>query len=323
MCYKRVVVLWVSLMNRKPAANRRSFLKGLLGLGSTLVFGSGITFARPRTGILRAIPSTGEQLPVIGMGSWQTFDVGSSRRALQTRVEVLRTFFDKGGAIIDSSPMYGSSEEVIGYCLNQLNNTQNLFSATKVWTWGKQSGVNQMELSRKLWGVKRFDLMQIHNLLDWESHLETLKAMKADGRIRYIGITTSHGRRHDDLEQALTDHQFDFVQFTYNILERETEERLLPLAKERGTAVIINRPFEGGDLFDYVTGKPLPKWAAEFDCRNWAQFFLKFIVSHPAVTCAIPATSRVDHMKENMGAGFGKLPDQKMRQRMVAHFKNL
>ena len=310
-------------MHDRPTLKRRSFLKGLLGLGSSLALGPGRGTIHASGRIVRTIPATGEKLPVIGMGSWQTFDVGGNRHELKMRVDVLRTFFDNGGAVIDSSPMYGSSEEVIGYCLRQLDNRQKLFSATKVWTWGKTSGINQMELSRKLWGVSHFDLMQIHNMLDWESHLETLKAMKVEGRIRYIGITTSHGRRHLALEQALTDHQFDFVQFTYNILERETEKRLLPLAQERGTAVIVNRPFDGGDLFAYVRGKPLPKWAVEFDCRNWAQFFLKFIISHPAVTCAIPATTRVDHMKQNMGAGLGRLPDQRMRQRMVQHFRNL
>jgi diketogulonate reductase-like aldo/keto reductase len=306
-----------------PILNRRRFLHNLLGLGAILLPSHHAAGAARSKRISRTIPATGESLPVIGMGSWQTFDVGANRPALKTRIDVLRTFFDNGGALIDSSPMYGSSEEVIGYCLKHLDNTAALFPATKVWTWGKQSGINQMELSRKLWGVARFDLMQIHNLLDWESHLETLKAMKADGKIRYLGITTSHGRRHGELVEALTDHQFDFVQFTYNIREREAEQRLLPLARERGTAVIINRPFDGGDLFESVRGKPLPGWAADIDCHNWAQFFLKFIASHPAVTCAIPATSRIDHMKENMGAGIGRLPDEKTRQRMIAYFREL
>jgi aryl-alcohol dehydrogenase-like predicted oxidoreductase len=172
--------------------------------------------------------------------------------------------------------------------------------------------------------VKRFDLMQIHNMLDWETHLNTLKAMKAEGRIRYIGITTSHGRRHKELEKVLaTEDAFDFVQFTYNLLDREAEQRLLPLAAERGIAVIINRPFQGGNLFNYVKGKPLPAWAADIDCRNWAQFMLKFIASHPAVTCAIPATTRVDHMHENMGAAYGPLPDETMRRRMIQAFTSL
>jgi diketogulonate reductase-like aldo/keto reductase len=310
-------------MSDDPVIPRRRFLKAGLGLGASMLFAPTGWAVDSKTSVTRAIPSSKEPIPVIGMGSWQTFDVGGSRSEVETRLEVLKTFFKNGGGMIDSSPMYGSSEQVIGYCLNQLKHPTSLFSATKVWTWGKKSGINQMELSRKLWGVSRFDLMQIHNLLDWESHLETLMQMKSANQIRYIGITTSHGRRHDDLEQALTDHQFDFVQLTYNILEREAEQRLLPLAADRGTAVIINRPFDGGDLFGYVKGKPLPAWAVEFDCHNWAQFFLKFVVSHPAVTCAIPATSRVDHMQENMGAGFGRLPDARLRQRMIAHFENL
>jgi diketogulonate reductase-like aldo/keto reductase len=265
----------------------------------------------------REIPSSAERIPAIGMGTWLTFDVGGDAAALATRVKVLQTFFDRGGRLVDSSPMYGSSEAVIGHCLRRVSNAQRLFAATKVWTWGQRSGINQMALSGRLWGVGRFDLMQIHNMLDWDGHLETLKAWKAEGRIRHIGITTSHGRRHDALEDALQREQFDFVQFTYNVLDREAEARLLPLAAERGTAVIANRPFQGGDLFDHVRGKVLPAWARDFDCANWAQFFLKFVISHPAVTCAIPATSRVDHMEENMGALYGRLPDPAQRRRMA------
>lgn len=260
---------------------------------------------------------------MIGMGSWLTFDVGDDREALQTRVEVLRTFFEQGGAVIDSSPMYGSSEEVIGYCLERLNNKDRLFTATKVWTLGRRFGISQMNSSQELWDVDRFDLMQIHNMLDWRKHLETLKAWKAEGRIRYIGITTSHGRRHDKLMKVMETEPFDFVQFTYNIVDREAEQRLLPLARERGIAVIVNRPFRRGALFDQMRGKPLPTWAVEIDCGNWAQFFLKFIVSHPAVTCAIPATSRVDHMRENMGACLGRLPDQDARLEMIGYFAGL
>jgi diketogulonate reductase-like aldo/keto reductase len=263
---------------------------------------------------------------VIGMGSWITFDVAfteDNEEALATRVKVLQTFFDRGGAIIDSSPMYGNSEEVIGYCLERINNDDALFAMSKVWTWGRRIGIYQMESSQEFWGVDRFDLMQIHNMLDWEVHLETLQQWKAEGRIRYVGITTSHGRRHEELEKVLKKVPFDFVQFTYNIIDREVEQRLLPLAADRGMAVIINRPFQGGDLFDYVEDKPLPAWAAEFDCRNWAQFFLKFIVSHPQVSYAIPATRRVDHMQENMGACYGRLPDAKTRQRMIDYFQSL
>ena len=268
-------------------------------------------------------PAAGIQMPVIGMGSWITFDVGANRKLRDKRVEVLRTFFDAGGCMIDSSPMYGTSEEVIGYCLGKLPAHDTLFSATKVWTVSKWLGKRQMASSQKLWGLERFDLMQIHNMLDWETHFETLKEWKAQNRIRFIGITTSHGRRHSSFEQVMAQQPFDFVQFTYNMIDREAENRLLPLAKELGLGVIINRPFRRGALFKRIRGKPLPDWTAEIDCRNWAQFFLKFVVSHPAVTCAIPATSRADHMGENMGAGLGRLPDAAMRQRMIDYFETL
>jgi diketogulonate reductase-like aldo/keto reductase len=305
-----------------PAQQRRQFLQWLAGLGAVTALGTG--FAAPKlTTIKKAIPASGEKIPVIGMGSWLTFDVGDDQAARATRVQVLQAFFDQGGALIDSSPMYGSAQEVIGHSLRQIQNKGALFAATKVWIYGQWLGIKQMEAARTLWGVPRFDLMQIHNMLDWRSHLETLKAWKAEGRIRYIGITTSHGRRHQDLERALAREPFDFVQFTYNLADRDVEQRLLPLAAERGIAVIINRPFDGGALFGPVRGKPLPAWAAEFDCTNWAQFFLKYIISHPAVTCAIPATSQVPHMLENMGAGFGRLPDAEARKRMFAVYEKL
>jgi diketogulonate reductase-like aldo/keto reductase len=310
----------------KPRYSRRQFLQQLAVTGLSVVAipvpGSDNVIARRKT-VTRIIPSTGESVPVIGMGSWLTFDVGDDLAARSARLKVLQTFFDQGGAVIDSSPMYGSSQEVIGYCLERIQNKSKLFAATKVWIYGKKLGEMQMRSARKLWNVAKFDLMQIHNMLDWQSHLETLKTMKAEGRIRYIGITTSHGRRHKELEQALLKESFDFVQLTYNLLDREVEQRLLPIAKEKGIAVIANRPFQRGGLFDYVAGKPLPVWAAEYECRNWAQFFLKFIVSHPAVTCAIPATSRVDHMLENMGAGYGRLPDGKFRARMAQYMNDI
>jgi len=274
--------------------------------------------------ITRPIPTSGERLPVIGMGSWLTFDVALDSLDLQRRCEVLQTFFNRGGALVDSSPMYGGSEAVIGECLAHLHGASARFAATKVWTWGRRFGIDQMEHSRRLWGVKRFDLMQIHNMLDWETHLETLKAMKAEGKIRYIGITTSHGRRHRELERVMRrEEAFDFVQFTYNMIDREAEQRLLPLAAERDLAVIINRPFQGGNLFNRVQGKLLPAWSKEIGCSTWSQFMLKFIVSHPAVTCAIPATSKVAHMEENMGAAYGSLADAAMRQRMIQTFASL
>jgi diketogulonate reductase-like aldo/keto reductase len=307
----------------EPVTKRRAFLKQLGGLSAALLLRPRAAIAAERPAITKAIPSTGERLPIIGMGSWITFDVGSNSYERAARAKVMQAFFDNGGALIDSSPMYGSSEEVIGEGLKTIKNKDKLFAATKVWILGKKSGIRQMEDSQKLWGMPRFDLMQIHNMLDWETHWETLKEWKAGGRVRYVGITTSHGRRHGDLAKAMATTPFDFVQFTYNLEDREVEQRLLPLAQERGMAVLINRPFDGGSLLHRVRGKPLPPWAAEFDCHNWAQYFLKFIVSHPAVTCAIPATSKVDHMVENMGANFGRLPDAAMRKRMTEYFERL
>ena len=301
---------------------RRRFLQSLLALGTGLALPDRTAGAAAVT-INRPIPSTGERLPVIGMGSWLTFDVGDDAAERAVRVEVLRNFFELGGALIDSSPMYGSSQEVIGYCLSQLDKPRQLFAATKVWTPGRWIGIQQMEASRRKWGVARFDLMQIHNLLDWDAHIGTLKEMKRDGKLRYIGITTSHGRRHDEFARVMQREPLDFVQFTYNIGNRDAEQRLLPLAQERGMAVIVNRPFDGGGLFRRVRGKPLPPWAADIDCANWAQFLLKFAVSHPAVTCAIPATSKVEHMRENMGAAIGNLPDAAMRARMVQYIAAL
>ncbi len=303
--------------------SRRAFLASMAALGVAVQLDCGRQSAASRPVLTKPIPATGERLPVIGMGSWLTFDVGDSKKLRAERLEVLQALFDAGGAVIDSSPMYGSSEAVIGYCLGRIANTQALFSATKVWTLFRSRGIRQMEASQDLWGAERFDLIQIHNLLDWKTHLETLTDWKAQGRVRYIGVTTSHGRRHTALEKVMAGQPVDFVQFTYNILDREAERRLLPLAAERGLAVIVNRPFRQGALFGYFERRPLPDWARAFDCTNWAQFFLKFVVSHPAVTCAIPATTRVDHMRENMGAATGRLPDPEMRARMIRYVSGL
>ena len=301
--------------------NRRRFLSalGAVGVPAWPIPVAGA----PSAPITRAIPATGEALPVIGVGTWITFNVGTAASARAPLAPVMQSFFDRGGAMIDSSPMYGTSEAVIGDLLSRVPGRQRLFAATKVWTYGKTAGVRQLESSRRLWGVPKFDLIQIHNMLDWEAHLETLQAWKTAGRVRYVGITTSHGRRHDELERALTRSPFDFVQFTYSLYDREAEKRLLPLAAERGVAVVANRPFDGGDMFATVKGRPLPPWAREFDCENWAQYFLKFIVSHPAVTLAIPATSKVAHMAENMGALYGRLPGPETRLRMAQHFESL
>jgi diketogulonate reductase-like aldo/keto reductase len=279
--------------------------------------------AQTREPITRAIPATGERLPVIGVGTWITFNVGSAPAARAPLVPVMQAFFDRGGAMIDSSPMYGTSEAVIGDLLTKTSRRRQPFFATKIWTYGRAAGERHLESSRELWGVPRFDLIHVHNMLDWETHIETLMAWKAAGRVRYVGITTSHGRRHDDMERALLKAPFDFVQFTYSLSDRDVEKRLLPLAAERKIAVVVNRPFDGGNMFDGVKGKPLPAWARDIDCENWAQYFLKFIVSHPAVTCAIPATSKTAHMVENMGALYGRLPDADIRRRMAQHFAAL
>jgi diketogulonate reductase-like aldo/keto reductase len=272
--------------------------------------------------ILRRIPVSGETLPALGVGSWITFNVPPDTAAATALVPVLATFFERGGAMIDSSPMYGYSETVIGRMLGQVAHPA-LFSATKIWTVGRALGRAQAERSFQLWGVPRLDLLHIHNLLDWETHLPTVKELKAAGRVRYIGVTTSEGNKHEEMERALKRERFDFVQLTYNFADRRVEERLLPLAADRGAAVIINRPFDGGRLFRAVNGKPLPAWAREFDCENWAQFFLKFVLSHPAVTCAIPATHQTPHMVENMGALYGALPDARVRTRMTQHMEML
>lgn len=307
-------------MKGGEGGDRRDFLKAAVALAATTMVSTRLG-AAPTSTIRRAIPSSNEQLPVVGLGTSRTLNV--SREEAINLTGVVQTFFDKGGSVIDSSPMYGAAEEAIGVILPRVKNRGVLFSATKVWTDGKEAGVAQMEASRKLWGIERFDLIQIHNLRDWQVHIETLKDWKAKGRVRYLGITTSHGRQHDELEAALKKERFDFVQFTYNVLDREVEKRLLPLAAERGTAVLINRPFQKADLFAKVKGKALPDWAKEIDCQSWAQFFLKWVIGHPQVTCVIPATAKVHHMADNMGAGIGRLPDAAMRKRMADYIGTL
>ena len=300
--------------------SRRGLLRSLAAAGAATALRPSLGAARSGPILTRPIPSTGgEALPLVGLGSWITFNVGDDPVARDACAEVMRAFVAAGGRLIDSSPMYGSSQEVIGYGLARLGDPEGVFSADKVWTRRGSSGPDQIEESRRRWGVPRFDLVQVHNLVAWEAHLETLLAMRAEGRLRYVGITTSHGRRHGEVERIMRDRPLDFVQVTYNVLDREVEERILPLAAERGIAVIVNRPFRQGPLVTGLKRHPLPAWAGEIDCANWAQFLLKFIVSHPAVTCAIPATTRVDHVRENMGAAYGRLPDGAMRARMIAY----
>jgi diketogulonate reductase-like aldo/keto reductase len=299
--------------------HRRSVLAGLSGLALT----AALPLRAQEAPLHRKkIPASGEMIPSIGMGTWLTFNVLPKTDAREARVEVLGKFFEMGGTLVDSSPMYMAAEAALGYGLDKIGKGAKLFSATKVWIVTKTAGIAQMHASAKLWGLPGFDLMQVHNMLDWESHLPTLVEWRAARRIRYIGITTSHGRRHEAMEEVMrTRREFDFVQFSYSIADRQAEARLLPLAAEQGKAVIINRPFRTGELFDIVKGRSLPPWAGEVGCSTWSQFFLKFVVSHPAVTCAIPATSRVDHMVENMQALRGPMPDAAMRRRMVEYFE--
>lgn len=301
---------------------RRKFLTALAALPALTLLPQPIFAATTDKPLTKPIPSTGEQLPVIGMGTWITFNVGDDIAARNARTEVLDTFLKLGGGMVDSSPMYGSAEAVVGYALQRLGQPQKaMFSATKVWT--PFDGEQQISDSFNLWGIRQFDLYQIHNLVNWEDHLQTLLAHKKAGKVRYVGITTSHGRRHADLEQIIQTQPIDFVQLTYNVLDRAVEQRLLPAAREKGVAVIANRPFQGGQLFDRFADKSLPAWAGEIGCANWAQFFLKFVVSHPAITCAIPATSQVAHLQENMAAGRGELPDQATRARMLSYLQSL
>jgi diketogulonate reductase-like aldo/keto reductase len=275
--------------------------------------------AGPGSAVLtRRIPSTGEPVPVVGLGTWQTFDVGTGPGERAPLEEVLGAFVDLGGRLVDSSPMYGRSEEVVGEIATKLGVHSRLFVATKVWTTGKAAGIRQMEDSMRKLRAARIDLMQVHNLVDVDAHLATLEEWKRAGRVRYIGITHYTAGSHDAVARLVGSRALDFVQINYSVGEREAERRLLPLAEERGTAVIANRPFAGGDLFARLRRKPLPAWAAEIDCDSWAQVLLKFVFSHPAITCAIPATSRVAHLCDNMKAAYGRLADATLRARIAA-----
>jgi diketogulonate reductase-like aldo/keto reductase len=279
--------------------------------------GSGRTEAAA-TILARPIPSSGETVPAVGLGSWRTFDVGAAAAARAPLREVLQRFVDLGGRVVDSSPMYGAAESVIGDLAAELGVGDRLFLATKVWTSGRQAGVAQMEQSIRRLRARRLDLMQIHNLLDWRTHLRTLRDDQQAGRLRYVGVTHYTERAYDELEGVLRSEPLDFVQVNYSLGEREAERRILPLARDRGIAVLVNRPFSAGDLFQRVRGQALPPWAADVGCESWAQVFLKWILADPAVTCVIPATSRVQHLVDNMRAGLGSLPDESARTRMAA-----
>ncbi|HEX3532085.1 MAG TPA: aldo/keto reductase [Thermoanaerobaculia bacterium] len=268
--------------------------------------------------LTRTIPSTGEELPVIGLGTWQTFDVGSAERDRAPLEEVMREFVATGGRLVDSSPMYGRSEEVVGAVAVKAGVQEQLFLATKVWTSGRQKGIEQMESSFRKLRAARLDLMQVHNLVDVATHLATLRDWKAAGRVRYIGITHYTAGAQAEVEALMRRETFDFLQINYSVAEPEAERRVLPLAREKGIAVLANRPLASGALLSRLGKRPLPGWAAEIDCASWAQILLKFVVSHPAITCAIPATAKPAHLRDNMAAGSGRLPDDALRARIAA-----
>jgi diketogulonate reductase-like aldo/keto reductase len=305
---------------------RRNALKilsvtGVLPLTSAVpqfVHAQSSNIQTPQTMLTRPILSSGERLPVIGLGTWQAFDVGADAAARAPLEDVLRAFVQLGGKLIDSSPMYGRSETVAGDLIAKIGAREKLFVATKVWTSGKDAGIAQMEDSIGKLRAKPIDLMQVHNLLDMETHLHTLAEWKKQGRVRYVGVTHYTPSAYAAVAKAIEAHKMDFLQINYSVGEREAEQRLLPMARERGIAVIVNRPFAGGGLIRRLNSLPVPAWAAEIDCTSWAQLLLKFVVSHPAVTCAIPATSKIEHLRDNMAAGSGKMPDEKMRAMIAA-----
>ena len=300
--------------------SRRQLFRVALGAGTVALTGG---YSMAASIIRRPIPRSGESLPVIGLGTWQTFDVGADPSARAPLKEVLGEFARLGGSVIDSSPMYGSSESVAGDLTAELKLRTQLFIATKVWTSGRDAGIRQMEESLRRLRVERMDLIQVHNLVDWRTHLATLRQWKEQGKVRYIGVTHYTASAYDDLARVLETEELDFVQLNYSVAEREAERRLLPLATDRRIAVLVNRPFAGGPLFRKVRGKPLPSWAKDIGCTTWAQFFLKFVISHAAVTCAIPATSKVAHLIDNMQGGVGNIPDTGMRERMAKHVSAL
>jgi diketogulonate reductase-like aldo/keto reductase len=265
----------------------------------------------------RTIPVTGEKLPVVGLGTWLQFDVGAEAAAREPLTAVLKNMLEMGGRLIDSSPMYGKAEEVVGDLTSASGNADKYFYATKVWTSGAQDGIRQMSASLQKMRRSRIDLMQVHNLQDWQTHLKTMQQWKEEGKLRYTGVTHYTAAAHDRLEQIVKAKAVDFVQFNYSIRERNAERSLLNAARDNGVAVIINEPFESGSLFSLVKGKSLPAWAGDYDIKSWGQFFLKYILAHPAVNCVIPGTSNPKHVTDNMGAGYGKLPDEKGRKKML------
>lgn len=307
-------------MNKPPANPQR---RAALQAAAALLLTMPEARSAPAGLITRPIPRSGERLPVVGLGTYQAFDVPRDRLAQTELQAVLRRFIELGGKVVDSSPMYGQAEAAVGTLATALNAHKSLFLATKVWTSGRAAGIRQMEESLQLMQAKTIDLMQVHNLLDLKTHLPVLRDWKKSGRIRYLGITHYHAGAHAELEKLVKTGDFDFLQINYSLDEPEAESRLLPACADSGTATLINRPFSQAGLFSAVRGRPLPPWCTDFDCSSWAQFFLKWIISHPAVTCAIPGTRRVSHLEDNMQAGIGRLPDAATRRRMAEFLRAL
>jgi diketogulonate reductase-like aldo/keto reductase len=303
--------------------DRRTAVKLLAAATAAALAPSGITAAEARKMTTRKVPSSGEAIPVIGMGSSDTFDVGDDPTSREGLRGVLQSLVEGGGRVIDTSPMYGRAETVLGDLIDELSLGPKLWFATKVWTRGRDAGARQIDESFARLRTKKLDLLQIHNLLDWREHVPTLRALQADGRVRYAGITHYRADAHADLERVLGEEKFDWLQVNYSLAEREAEDRLLPFCRDRGVAVMVNRPFADGAMFAKVRGRPLPDWAEELGCRSWGQFFLRFVVSHPAVTCVIPATSKPQHMVDNAAAGLGPLPDEQQRRRMAEYWEGL
>lgn len=311
-------------MRKTNKLSRREWMQLSVALGAGAILPNALSanpMNEPSDILRRAIPGTKELLPIIGMGTWQTFDIGEGKEDRNKMKSILSAFYNRGGRVLDSSPMYGRSEDVLGDLTADLKLLGKFFMATKVWTSGASQGIQQMNSSMSKMRTQPMDLMQVHNLVDVKTHLRTLQEWKAKGKIRYIGLTHYVVSAHDDLERLIRSEEIDFIQVNFSIQTRNAEKSLLPLAQEHGVGVLINRPYEGGSLFRRVKGKELPAWAKEWDIASWGQFFLKYIVSNPAVTCAIPATSKLHHLEDNMGAAFGRLPDEKTRKKMVAYFE--
>ncbi|MQA66511.1 MAG: aldo/keto reductase [Alphaproteobacteria bacterium] len=307
---------------------RKQFLAGAAALTAAAAGGAfgllGPTrSARAATLVERAVPSSGEKIPIIGLGTARVYDVEAGDPKLPELKATVETFVREGGKVIDCSPTYGNAEAVVGRFINELDARNKVFYATKISTNGEKEGLDQVNASLKQWNTDRFDLLQVHNMRDFGTQIRTIRRLKDEGKVRYVGVTTSSQRSYDRFVALLKSEKLDFVQVNYSLMQPESGDRVLPAAKDAGLAVLINRPFALAGTFRKVKGRKLPEWAAEFGDRTWAQFFLKFVVGHPAVTCAIPGTDKPEYMTDNLGAAMGPIPDEKTRARMLAFWKTL